>query len=83
MTTWREEAIYERMQRNAAIELLSTGMLVSQTDAAALLGIGKGTMSYHGRQGHDPQPIGRVGKTMLYWLPDVTTEALRRKAAQR
>jgi len=77
-----KDAIYERLRRNEAIELLSTGMLVSQTDAAALLGIGKGTMSYHGRQGHDPQPIGRVGKTMLYWLPDVTAEALRRQGVQ-
>lgn len=66
------------MTREQAAEVLGTGMLVNQTDAAALLGIGKGTLSYHGKQGHDPQPIGKIGKALIYWLPDVTAEALRR-----
>jgi DNA invertase Pin-like site-specific DNA recombinase len=73
-----KDAIYEQARRNEARQILDTGMLVTQSDAAALLGITKSTLSWRGRQGYAPQPIGRIGKSLLYWLPDVTSEALRR-----
>jgi hypothetical protein len=73
-----KDAIYERARRNEAIQILDLGMMVTQHDAAALLGITKSTMSWRGRQGYAPQPIGRLGRTVVYWLPDVTAEALRR-----
>jgi DNA invertase Pin-like site-specific DNA recombinase len=71
-----------REMRGEAIQMIDTGMLVTQVDAAALLGITKSTMSWRGRQGYAPQPIGRVGKSIIYWLPDVTAEALRRHGVQ-
>jgi len=77
-----KDAIYERARRNEAIQMLDTGMLVTQVDAAALLGITKSTLSWRGRQGYEPQPIGKVGKSIIYWLPDVTAEALRRMGVQ-
>ena len=69
-------------QREEAVNLLNTSMLVSQVDAAALLGISKSTLSWRGQKGYQPQPIGRLGKSLVYWLPDVTSEALRRRGAQ-
>jgi DNA invertase Pin-like site-specific DNA recombinase len=77
-----KDAIYEQARRNEARQILDTGMLVTQSDAAALLGITKSTLSWRGRQGYAPQPIGRIGKSLLYWLPDVTGEALRRMGVQ-
>lgn len=58
-------------RRAEAVALLATGDLINQMEAARLIGISKSTLSYRTRMGVSPAPVGKIGKSVVYWRSDV------------